>query len=101
VSACCCPTENIAAYLDEVMAPLVKCLLTYVKDSNDAPRIFDTFTFDGSDENPLFLFTIDIKFFYTVIPNNGGLQALSHFFDQRTNKEPTTHTLRRLAELAI
>ena len=24
VSACCCPTENIAAYLDEVMAPLVR-----------------------------------------------------------------------------
>ena len=42
VSACYCPTENIAAYLDEVMAPLVRCLPTYVKDSNDALRIFDT-----------------------------------------------------------
>ena len=99
VSACCCSTENIAAYLDEVMAPLVKCFPTYVKDTNDALRIFDTF--DGSDENPRFLFTMDIKSLYTVIPNNGGLQALSHFFDQRTNKEPSTQTLTRLAELVL
>jgi len=44
---------------------------------------------------------MDIKSLYTVIPNNGGLQALSHFFDQRTNKEPPTHTLTRLAELVL
>ena len=30
VSACSCPTENISAYLDEVMAPFVKNLPTYV-----------------------------------------------------------------------
>ena len=101
VSACCCPTENIAAYLDELMAPLVKCLPTYVKDTNDALKTFDTFTFDSSNDNPRFLFTMDIKSLYTVIPNNGGLQALSHFFDQRANKEPPTHTLTRLAELVL
>ena len=101
VSACCCPTENIAAYLDEVMAPLVSCLPTYVKDTNDALRIFDTFTFDSSNDNPRFLFTMDIKSLYTVVPNNGGLQALSYFFDQRANKEPPTHTLKRLAELVL
>jgi len=50
------------------MAPLVRCLPTYVKDTNDALRIFNTFTFDGSDENPRFLFTTDIKSLYTVIP---------------------------------
>ena len=31
VSACNCPTSNISAYLDFVMAPLVKQLPTYVK----------------------------------------------------------------------
>ena len=36
-----------------------------------------------------------------MILNNGGLQALSHFFDQRANKEPPTHTLTRLAELVL
>ena len=56
---------------------------------------------DGSDVNPRFLFTMDIKSVFTVIPHNGGLQALSHFFDQRTNKEPPTHSLTRLAELVL
>ena len=28
VSVCCCPTKNISAYLDEVMAPFVKQLPT-------------------------------------------------------------------------
>lgn len=101
VSACCSPTENIAAYIDEVMAPLVKCLPTYVKDTNVALGIFDTFTSDGSNDNPRLLFTMVIKSLCTVIPNNGGLQALSHFFDQRANKEPHTHTFARLAELVL
>ena len=56
VSACCCPTENISAYLDEVMAPFVKQLPTYVKDTNHALRIFDSFTFDASDQRPCFFF---------------------------------------------
>ena len=33
--------------------------------------------------------------------NNEGLQALKHFFDQRTTKEPSTQTLLRLAELVL
>ena len=82
MSACCCPTENIAVYLDEVMAPLVRCLPIYIKDTNDALKILDTFTFDSSNDNPRFLFTIDIKSLYSVIPSSGGLQALSHFFVQ-------------------
>jgi len=93
--------EDISAYLDEVMAPLVRCLPTYVKDTDDALRTFDAFTFDGSDENPCILFTMDIKSLYTVIPNDCELQALSHFFDQRSNKEPPTHTLIRVAKLVL
>ena len=101
VSACCCPTENISAYLDEVMAPFVKQLPTYVKDTNHALSIFNSFTFDESDQRPCFLFTMDVKSLYTVIPNDGGLQALAYFLDQRTVKEPSTHTLVRLAELVL
>ena len=95
------PTENISAYLDEVMAPFVKQLPTYVKDTNHALSIFDSFTFDESDQLPCFLFTMDVKSLYTVIPNDGGLQALPYFLDQRTVKEPSTHTLVRLAKLVL
>ena len=44
---------------------------------------------------------MDIKSLYTVIPNNGGLEALTYYLDQRTIKEPPTHTLTRLAELVL
>ena len=98
VSACCRSIENISAYLDEVMAPIVKQLPTYVKD---ALSMFDLFTFDESDQRPCFLFTMDVKSLYTVIPNDGGLQALAYFLDQRTVKELSTHTLVRLAELVL
>ena len=42
---------------------------------------------------------MDITSLYTDIPNDEGLRALKHFFDQRTVKEPSSETLLRLAEL--
>ena len=101
VSACSCPTENISAYLDEVMAPFVRNLPTYIKDTNHALCVFDSFSFVDMDARSRFLFTMDIKSLYTVIPNDGGLEALAHFLDQQTNKEPPTHTLTRLADLVL
>ena len=44
---------------------------------------------------------MDVKSLYTVIPNDGGLHALAYFLDQRAVKEPSTHTLVRLAELVL
>ena len=97
VSACNCPTSNISAYLDSVLAPLVKQLPTYVKDSSHALQILESFSFTGSHR---YLFTMDM-FLYTVIPNNDGLQALKHHPDLRPEKQPPTHTLVRLAELVL
>ena len=44
---------------------------------------------------------MDGKSLYTVIPNDGGLQSLAYFLDQRTVKQPSTPTLVRLAELVL
>ena len=93
VSACCCPTENIPSYFDEVMAPFVRKLPNYFKETS--------FRFNNSDPSPHFLFTINIKSLWTVIPNHDGLQVLSCFLDERTVKEPTTYTLTCLAELVL
>ena len=48
-----------------------------------------------------FVFTMDIKSLYTVIPNNDGLLALRHFLNKRPVQEPPSHTLVRLAELFL
>ena len=80
------------------MAPLVKQLPTYVKDSSHALQILESFSFTGSHR---YLFTMDIKSLYTVIPNNDGLQALKYHLDLRPEQQPPTNTLVRLAELVL
>ena len=44
---------------------------------------------------------MDIKSLYTVIPNNDGLLALTHFLNKRNELQPPTHTLVCLAELVL
>ena len=80
------------------MLPIVKTLPTYIKDTNHALRILNEFRFQSDTK---FLFTMDVKSLYTVIPNDEGLRALKHFFDRRTVLEPATATLLRLAELVL
>ena len=74
VSACSCPTELISSYLDKIMAPIVKTLPSYIKDSQHALEIFRDFSFLGQNK---VILTMDITSLYTVIRN--GLQALKHF----------------------
>ena len=69
------------------MAPIVKTLPSYIKDSQHALEIFRDFRF--LDRNKL-IFIMDITSLYTVIPNDEGLRALKYFFDQRTVKEPSS-----------
>ena len=40
VSACSCPTGLISSYLDKIMAPIVKTLPSYIRDSQHALEIF-------------------------------------------------------------
>ena len=59
------------------MAPIVRSLPSYVKDSQHAFQIFRDFNFLCEDKP---IFTMDITSLYTVIPNDEGLLALKHFF---------------------
>ena len=98
VSACGCPTEIISSCLDHVMAPLVRNLSSYIKDTKHALQILNNIHFHG---NHKFIFTMDVKSLYTVIPHHDGLKALKFFFDKRPNQEPSTTVLIRLAELVL
>jgi len=59
------------------MAPIVKTLPSYIKDSQHALQIFRDFNFIGQDK---LLFTMDITSLYTVIPNAEGLSGPQTFF---------------------
>ncbi|XP_044163912.1 uncharacterized protein LOC122948283 [Acropora millepora] len=98
VSACNCPTELIATYLDVITAPLVQSLPSYVKDTNHMLRIADSFRFHGTSN---YVFTMDVKSLYTVNPNGDVLLALMHFLNKRPVLQPPTHTLVGLAELVL
>ena len=74
VSACSCPTELISSYLDKVMAPIVRSLPSYIKDSQHALQIFAISTSRAKTS----IFTMNITSLYTVIPNGEGLLALKH-----------------------
>ena len=81
------------------MAPIVRSLLSLIKDSQRAIQIFRDFSFLGEKRNLLSLWIL--QSLYTIIPNGEGLLALKYFFDLRTVKEPSSETLLRLAELVL
>ena len=80
------------------MAPLVKDLPSNIKDTKHALQIFQNIHFHGTHK---FIFTMDVKYLYTVIPHHDGLRALKFFLDKRPNQEPSTSVLVRLAELVL
>ena len=98
ISACQCPIELLASYLDKVTAPFVRGLDSYVKDSGHMLTILDSFCFRGEHR---FIFTMDIKYLYTVIPNDEGLRTIKCFLDKWEVLDPPTHTLLRMAELVL
>ena len=97
VSSCSCPTEYLSAYIDDVLKPLVQSLPSYIKDSTHLLTILKDVP---ATESARFLFTMDVKSFYTIIPNSEGLNALKHFLNQRAILNPPTNTI-VLAELVL
>ena len=89
VSACACPTEKLALYLDKVTALFVGGLGSYVKDTTQK---------DGGQR---LVFTMGIKSLYTVIPNDEGLVSPKYFLDKWEVKDPPTDTLVCMAELVL
>jgi hypothetical protein len=99
VSACCCPTERISAYVNDIIHPLVTALPSYIRDSSHAIEKVKDHTL-RKGENPL-LFTMDVKSLYSVIPHVDGLAALKHYLNRRETQDPPTSTVLRLAELVL
>ena len=99
VSACSCPTELISSFLDYVMAPLVKDLPSYIKDTKHAVQIFQNI--NSLQQHSQIYLHHGCQILNTVIPHHDGLRVLKFFLDKRPNKEPSTSVLVRLAELVL
>ena len=99
VSACNCPTELIARYLDRITPPLIQRLPSYVKDTNHMLQIGRLFSLSW---NCQLCFHYGCEIFVHCHPQYGdGLLALMHFLNRRPVLQPPTHTLVRLAELVL
>ena len=100
-------TENISALVDFYSKHLVKYLDSYVEDSPDLLRKFDTENKKGPQTLNTFPVTIDVNSLYTSIPADGisgGLQAFEKALNTRSKDEKTampTEYLMELLELVL
>ncbi|XP_041466218.1 uncharacterized protein LOC121416797 [Lytechinus variegatus] len=94
------PTELISQYLDSIFSPIVKGLPTYVRDSSEMIRTLETITLPEHGEK--FLFTLDVKSLYTIIPQSDGLNAIRFYLrSHQSANRPDEDTIVRLTDLVL
>ena len=93
-------TENLAAFLDYHLQPIVKELPAYLKDTTQFIREISELECDKND----MLVTVDVKSLYTCISNDQGLEACYRAWLKREMtdpQQPPAETLRHLLELVL
>lgn len=91
-------TENISAFVDHFLQPLVTSLPSYVKDSMDFIKLILSVQLS---EQLCFLVTMDIESLYTNVPFQGGLLASEFFLSQRPSCHPSTLCIVELLEIVL
>ena len=100
-------TEMISAFVDYHSKNQVKQLPSYVQDSPDILRIFQTENDNNKQIEGSFPVTVDVTALYTSIPadgEHGGIQAFEKALNQRKEEEinqTPTHFLITLLELVL
>ncbi|XP_065892734.1 uncharacterized protein [Dysidea avara] len=93
-------TENLAAFLDHYLQPIVQKLPAYLKDSTQFIHEITQLKYNQND----ILITVDVKLLYTCIPNSQGLKACYEAWLDREMtdcQQPPAETLRHLLELVL
>ena len=93
-------TENLAAFLDHYLQPIVQKLPAYLKDSTQFIHEITQLKYNQND----ILVTVDVKSLYTCIPNSQGLKACYEAWLDREMtdcQQPPAETLRNLLELVL
>ena len=91
-------TEPLSKYLDLHIKSLVSQLPSYVKDTTDFLNKLGTIE-DLSESD--FLCTMDVTSLYTNVPHKEGLEALTHFLNQRQILTPPTNFLVELSQMVL
>ena len=65
------PTENISQFIDYWLQPIMKGLLSFLKDTTELITQLNELTIPLN----IILVTIDVKSLYTCIPHREGIQA--------------------------
>lgn len=91
-------TENITAFVDYFLQPLVFALPFYVKDSMEFIKMIKTIQLK---DDHCFFVTRDIESLYTNVPFEGGLQAAEFFLNLRSECTPSTQCIVALVEVVL
>ena len=98
ISNCGCYTENIYAFLDIHLQPLVQTVKSYIKDTNDFLNKLGSLPKLPSN---IILCTVDGVGLYPNMPHEEGLSALRKQLDNRMEKYISSDTLCDLAEVVL
>ena len=98
VSSCGSPTEGISHFVDYHLAPLVKDIPSYIKDTTDFLNKLQQIKHLPPDT---LLVTLDVRSLYTNIPHNEGIEACRAALNTRQVLQPPTEDLIHLIKLIL
>ena len=101
VSANSCPTENISAFVDLFLNPLVANSIHHVKDTTD---FLNKIMKIGNVPDNTIIGTLDVTSLYTNIPNNEGIQSISDILEEKRpdkNENPKNKSLIELLKIVL
>ena len=91
-------TEPISQYIDRHIKSMVSQLPSFLKDTTD---FLNKLKAVQNFEKDSFLCTMDITSLYTNVPHIEGLEALTHFLNERQTRTPPTDFLVGLSRLIL
>ena len=98
VSSCGSSTEGILHFVDYHLAPLVKEIPSFIKDTTDFLNRIETIDNLPSDT---LLVTLDVRSLYTNIPHSEGIEACRAALNTRQVLQPPTEDLIHLIKLIL
>ena len=95
---CGTPAGNVTEFLDNHLQPIMRKVLSYIKDSGD---FINKIRKMGSIPDNAILVSADSTASYTSIPLDVGLKALRKVLDKTEQKKIPTKELNHLAEFLL